>query len=99
MLDIYKTLCEKNNDKKGGEYSVDRWNAIYFRYICDEEKSIDDIAAENSCGKSKVYNDIDDAARTLTTLMFGIDGLKLRRWFPVEKLRTTSVIKCDNMLV
>ena len=23
MLDIYKTLCEKNNDKKGGEYSVD----------------------------------------------------------------------------
>lgn len=56
-----------------------KWKSVYYRYLSKSEKSIEEISQELFRGKSMVYNDIDDALRSLTTLLFGVDGMKLKR--------------------
>lgn len=78
MLEIYRTLCDKY-EGRFSEYSPRKWKVIYHYYISlDEEKNINELCEELFCGRTCIYNDIDDAARSLTSLIFGIDGLTLK---------------------
>ncbi len=85
MLDMYKHLCDKH-DERYKEFNTRKWKVIYHYYISlDEEKNISELTEMLNCGRTCIYNDIDDAARSLTTLIFGIDSINLKYNIPAWK--------------
>lgn len=75
MLDVYKTICEQGTkDEHKRKYHVLKH---YYLVPEEEKKTVDDLTKELFVGRQTIYNDIDDAARYLTSLVFGVDGLKL----------------------
>lgn len=72
MLEIYKIYCErsnKNEDKR-------RCRVIYALYINPVPDTIEDLAKQEGVEMRTIYKDIDVAVGTISTLVFGIDGLQ-----------------------
>ena len=75
MLDVYKIICEKSSkDEHKRKYHIVN---SYYLVPEEEKKTIEKLANELFITRKTAYNDIDDAARYLTNLVFGVDGLKL----------------------
>lgn len=74
MLEIYEIKSSKS--RKDSDYR--KYKAIYYVYISpeDDAKTVDETAKSLFVTPACIYNDIDDAARFLTSLIFGVDGLK-----------------------
>lgn len=71
-LQVYKTICEQSdnqNDKR-------KYFAVYHMYISDDKKSVKEIADCQSVDERTTYRDLRKAYEDLTSLIFGIDGLK-----------------------
>ena len=54
-----------------------KYKVIYELYISEDEKTVEELAEKLNVSTRSVYNDIDDAARGITPLIFGVDGLKI----------------------
>ena len=72
MLDVYRIYCSKLSDKDKRRYKV-----IRALYISKMPMTITEISKKFSVSKVTVYDDLKIAKERLSTLFFGIDGLKL----------------------
>lgn len=73
MLEIYKDMCNKS------PYPEDmrRYRVIKALYLDEKKLTFDEIAEKECVNKATVYRDRDNAVRSLTVLIFGIDGIKI----------------------
>jgi cobalamin biosynthesis protein CbiD len=75
MIEIYKTVCERSYKSE----EMRRYRVIVAKYIQDEkELTTDDIAEAEHVDIRTVQRDIKIALETLSTLIFGIDGLRFK---------------------
>lgn len=70
-LEQYRKLCYSSPNS----IDRDRADALFARYIDDDEKTIDEIAVTLSADKRTVYRYIDKALNDVAAFMFGIDGI------------------------
>lgn len=73
MLQIYKGMCEASKKPE----DIRKYQVIKRIYLDDEGILAEDLAEELKINQRTVYKDIDDAVRTLSALIFGIDGLNI----------------------
>lgn len=74
MMKVYKTLCEQSEDLE----DLRRYNIVYDMYISNRKRSVTEVSERHSVAKRTVYRDIDKASKSLSVLMFGIDGVKFK---------------------
>ncbi len=74
MLCYYEIACERSDHSE----DLRRWRIIKSMYIDSDttDYSVDDLAELYSVDKRTIYRDVNEAARTLSVLFFGIDGLQ-----------------------
>lgn len=75
MLDIYYKHCQASPYPE----EMRRYRVIYGMYLGDEEKRAEQIAEEECCDIATVYRDKKNAITKLTALIFGIDGILVRK--------------------
>ena len=73
-LYAFKFKCERSKSQK----VTRQWDIVYWMYIADEPKTMEDLATEYICDKRTLYYDLNNAYETLAALMFGLDGLSGR---------------------
>ena len=73
MLELYKAYCYASSNKEEAR----RYGVLMAYYIEEPKKSALEIAGTFDIDKRTVYKDIKAAVNPLTTLLFGIDSLKL----------------------
>lgn len=71
MLDVYRIYCSKLSEKDKRRYKI-----IKALYISKTPMTIAEISKKFSVSKVTVYEDIKIAKERLSSLFFGIDGLK-----------------------
>ncbi len=71
-LEIYERNCRDSESKE----ERNRYKIIHDMYLSDEKKSVDEIAMLHSIARRTVYYNVDQAAKALAVLMFGLDGVK-----------------------
>lgn len=71
MLDVYRIYCSKLSEKDKRRYKI-----IKAFYISKTPMTIAEISKKFSVSKVTVYEDIKIAKERLSSLFFGIDGLK-----------------------
>ena len=76
MLESYRRSC---NDEYATEADIRRYEVLYDMYIGDPPMSADEIADKYFISKSAVYADLRVAIERMTALLFGVDGLMLRK--------------------
>lgn len=72
-METYRIRCEKS----GEENEVRRYHVIHDLYIGDENLHPDEIAERHFINRRTVYKDVDEAVKTLSVLIFGIDAIRL----------------------
>ena len=75
MLGIYYKHCQSSPYPE----EMRRYRVIYGMYLGEEEKRVEQIAEEECCDIATVYRDKKNAITKLTALIFGIDGIMLKR--------------------
>lgn len=73
MLQVYKVICEqsdKTEDKR-------KYETIYHLYISNDKKTYEQIAECQEIASRTVHRDVTDAVKTLSVLVFGVDGIRL----------------------
>lgn len=73
MIDIHRILAEKSNKAE----DLRRFKIMFDTYIAEEEKTIDEIADCHFVDKRTVYRDLNKACEALSSLIFGVDGVRL----------------------
>lgn len=71
MLDVYRIYCSKLSEKDKRRYKI-----VKALYISKTPMTIAEISKKFSVSKVTVYEDIKIAKERLSSLFFGIDGLK-----------------------
>lgn len=72
MLEVYRVYCSKISEKDKRRYKI-----IKALYISKAPMTIAEISKKFSVSKVTVYEDVKIAKERLSSLFFGIDGLKL----------------------
>lgn len=72
MLDVYRIYCGKMSEKDKRRYKV-----IKSLYISKQPMTIVEISKKFGVSKVTIYDDIKIAKERLSSLFFGVDGLKL----------------------
>jgi hypothetical protein len=72
MTGLYQAYCHMT----GKEEDERRWRIIYYLYLSEEPKSVEEIAADEYVTERTVYRDVDTACERIAALIFGIDGIK-----------------------
>ena len=70
-LEQYRKLCYASPNS----IDHDRADALFARYIDEDEKTVDQIASMINADKRTVYRYIDKALNDVSAFMFGIDGI------------------------
>jgi hypothetical protein len=73
MLLVYRIMCEQSDRPE----ELRRFKTIYMMYISDEKKTADEIAEGHNIDRRTVYKDINNACKTLSALIFGVDGIRM----------------------
>lgn len=73
MLEVYRILSEKSRKPE----DLRRFKILYDLYISDQEKTVDELSDCHKIDKRSVYRDINKACEALSSLIFGVDGLRL----------------------
>lgn len=71
MIEIYRIISEK-----GKPEDLRRFKIIHDLYISDEEVTVDELSECHKIDKRSVYRDINKACEALSSLLFGIDGVR-----------------------
>lgn len=75
MLEIYYKHCLASPYPE----EMRRYRVIYGMYLGEKEKKAEQIAEEECCDIATVYRDKKNAITKLTALIFGIDGVMLKK--------------------
>lgn len=74
MFKLYYSYCDNSVTR---ELDIRRYNAIWDAYMADTPLSVSEIAKKQHISKDSVYMDIRVSIEKLTSLIFGVDGLKM----------------------
>ena len=72
MITEYGNMCEQS----GQSEDIRRSQIIQAMYILEDKISIEDIAKCHKIDTRTVYRDVNEAVKTLTVLIFGVDGIR-----------------------
>ncbi|MFS1519638.1 hypothetical protein V1503_24745 [Bacillus sp. SCS-151] len=72
MFVLYKNRCEDSDKPE----DMRRYETVFYMYISDDKKTVNQIAKENCIDNRTVYKDINNACKELSSLMFGVDGIR-----------------------
>lgn len=73
MIQVYQILSEKSTKPE----ALRQYKVLYDFYISKDEKSIEDISDCHNINKRTFYRDLNKSCESLSTLIFGIDGIRL----------------------
>jgi len=73
MLKVYKEMCETSEQPEDNR----RYQVISSLYISDEKLTAEKLAEFHKIEPRTVYNDVNSACKTLSVLIFGVDGIQL----------------------
>jgi hypothetical protein len=73
MLEVYRIMAERSSKPE----DLRRYHILYDVYIADVEMTPEEIAKGTFCNKRTVYKDLNKACEALSSLIFGIDGIRL----------------------
>lgn len=73
MLEVYRIICERS----GKHEDLRRFKTIHAMYIEEPKKTAEEIAECHQLDIRTVYRDIGDACKSLSSLIFGIDGVRM----------------------
>ncbi|MCR8979488.1 hypothetical protein [Brevibacillus laterosporus] len=73
MLNVYKDMCEQS----GKTEEIRRYQIIHALYISEQKQEIEAVAKCHKIDVRTVYRDIKEAVKTLSVLVFGVDGIRL----------------------
>jgi len=71
MINIYRFLSEKSKPEE-----LRRFKIIHDLYIADDEKTVEELSECHKINKRSIYRDINKACEALSSLLFGIDGMR-----------------------
>lgn len=74
MFKLYYSYCDNSVTR---ELDMRRYNTIWDAYMADTPLSVSEIAKKQHISKDSVYMDIRVSIEKLTSLIFGVDGLKM----------------------
>ncbi len=74
MFRLYYSYCDNSVTR---ELDMRRYNAVWDAYIADNPLSVSEIARKQHISKDSVYMDIRVSIEKLTSLIFGVDGLRV----------------------
>ncbi len=72
MLGLYESYCDKN-----GEVNKRRYHVLWDRYIAERPINVRGLTRKYNMSKENVYLDLKIAMKTLSALIFGVDGLNV----------------------
>lgn len=72
MLMVYRILSVSSNRPE----EVRQYETIYRMYIAPERMTIEQIAECHHVATRTVHRDINEAVKTLSSLIFGVDGIR-----------------------
>jgi predicted DNA-binding protein YlxM (UPF0122 family) len=75
MFGLYEAYCEKSPNK---EIERRRYDVVWDMYMAEQTLSVKEVAAKQNMSKENVYSDLRVATERLTSLIFGVDGLKVQ---------------------
>lgn len=75
MFGLYEAYCSSAANR---EIEMRRYEVVWDMYMADNVLSVKEIAEKQNMSKDNVYADLRIAIERLTTLIFGVDGLKVR---------------------
>lgn len=73
MLKVYETMCEQSDNTE----DIRKYATIYHLYISDDKKTYEQIAECHFTNVRTVYRDVADATKTISVLVFGVDGIRI----------------------
>lgn len=73
MIEVYRILSEKSRKPE----ELRRFKILYDLYISDQEKTVEELSECHNIDKRSVYRDCNKACEALSSLIFGVDGLRL----------------------
>ena len=71
MIDLYEIYCAKSPKEEDAR----RYRVIYWLYLSDKPRTVNELAEDENTDRRTIYRDIENAVERLTALLFGIDGL------------------------
>ena len=74
MFRLYYSYCDNSATR---ELDMRRYNPVWNAYMADTPLSVSEIAKKQHISKDSVYMDIRVSIEKLTSLIFGVDGLKM----------------------
>ena len=72
MLLVYRILCEQSDRPE----RMRQYRTIEKMYVSEGNYTAEEIAECHKTNVRTVYRDINDASKTLSALMFGVDGIR-----------------------
>lgn len=73
MLEVYRTMCEDSEQLE----DMRRYQVICEMYIWGKKSTAEQVAKCHKIELRTVYRDINEAVKTLSVLIFGVDGIRL----------------------
>ncbi|MBM7106882.1 hypothetical protein [Brevibacillus laterosporus] len=71
MLDVYMFMCEQSKLTEEKR----RYQVIHALYLSDKKIAAEEVAKFHKVEVRTVYNDVRNAVKTLSVLIFGVDGI------------------------
>ncbi|BBI32354.1 hypothetical protein [Cohnella abietis] len=72
MVGVYRSMCESSGTPEDSR----RYKIIDALYISDEKMTAEQLAECHKIDLRTVYKDINNAAKALSVLVFGVDGIQ-----------------------
>jgi flavin-dependent dehydrogenase len=72
MFKVYAILSED----AGRPEELRQYKTVYYLYISQEKKTVEEIAECHNVVTRTVHRDIKEGVKTLTSLIFGVDGIR-----------------------
>lgn len=76
MLGLYRCYCERSANS---EIDTRRYHVLWDRYMADHPLGAKEIARKYDMSKESVYSDLNVATERVSALIFGVDGLDLKK--------------------
>ncbi|MCY9544219.1 hypothetical protein M5X00_17805 [Paenibacillus alvei] len=72
MMNEYKRMCEESGQPEDNR----RYKVIEMMFISDRKYTVEEIAECHNIEIRSVYRDVRDAIKSLSVLVFGVDGIR-----------------------
>ena len=76
MFGLYESYCEKSASR---EVDKRRFGVLWDRYMAEQPLDVKEIAQKYNMSKENVYSDLNVATERISALIFGVDGLAVKK--------------------